>query len=282
MDLGFEPLFNVEGMIQFPLFFSGNTMMRYLGEDGVGSIHGSVTSGARTPHFGCLFCVVHLPPGVGQEALKAVVEMEAGGDIRSGPPVDTPSSLLKRPRMDDEKDDPVGAPATSEVPTAPTSTKGPRDAGSSLGINGEKDTPARSKRRRKHRGARSPPSAAKEEKNVFVDGQRDQGPSTSLPAKATENAPLHLEALAEELVKLRELAKRTKGLFEWVDGPLVSAMRNGELILLDELSLADDAVLERLNSVLEPGRSITLAEKGGERSVDGITAETVVAATGFR
>ncbi|CAN0440496.1 unnamed protein product, partial [Ectocarpus sp. 13 AM-2016] len=85
-----------------------------------------------------------------------------------------------------------------------------------------------------------------------------------------------------ELVSLKALAVRTKGLFEWVDGPLVTAMRKGELILLDELSLAEDAVLERLNSVLEPGRSITLAEKGGEGSVGGQgSAETVVAAPGF-
>ncbi|CAB1097865.1 unnamed protein product [Ectocarpus sp. CCAP 1310/34] len=92
-----------------------------------------------------------------------------------------------------------------------------------------------------------------------------------------------LSGLQRELVLLKTLAVRTKGLFEWVDGPLVTAMRKGELILLDELSLADDAVLERLNSVLEPGRSITLAEKGGEGAVGGHgAAETVVAAPGFR
>ena len=41
-------------------------------------------------------------------------------------------------------------------------------------------------------------------------------------------------------------------------------MRRGEMVLLDELNLADDAVLERLNSVLEPARTIALAEKGGD------------------
>ena len=41
-------------------------------------------------------------------------------------------------------------------------------------------------------------------------------------------------------------------------------MRNGDLLLIDEISLADDSVLERLNSVLEPSRTITIAEKGGE------------------
>jgi len=57
-------------------------------------------------------------------------------------------------------------------------------------------------------------------------------------------------------------------LFEWVDGPLVNAMKSGNLFLLDEMSLAEDAVLERLNSVLEPSRTLTLAEKGGDLSDD--------------
>ena len=52
--------------------------------------------------------------------------------------------------------------------------------------------------------------------------------------------------------------------FEWVDGPLVTAMKNGDFILVDELSLAEDAVLERLNSVLEVGGSVTLSEKGSD------------------
>jgi midasin len=55
---------------------------------------------------------------------------------------------------------------------------------------------------------------------------------------------------------------RSKALFEWCDGSLVHAMRLGQFFLLDEISLADDSVLERLNSVLEPQRSLLLAEKG--------------------
>ncbi|KAI6654086.1 Midasin [Oopsacas minuta] len=53
-------------------------------------------------------------------------------------------------------------------------------------------------------------------------------------------------------------------LFEWMDGPLVQAVKNGEYMLLDEISLADDAVLERMNSLLEPERSLVIAEKGGD------------------
>lgn len=64
---------------------------------------------------------------------------------------------------------------------------------------------------------------------------------------------------------------RFKALFEWADGSLVEAMKKGAFFLLDEISLADDSVLERINSVLEPSRSILLAEKGSLDSF--VTAE---------
>ena len=60
--------------------------------------------------------------------------------------------------------------------------------------------------------------------------------------------------------------QRINGIFEWHDGPLVEAMKNGDVLLLDEISLADDSVLERLNSVLEPARIVVLAEKGGDNA----------------
>lgn len=56
--------------------------------------------------------------------------------------------------------------------------------------------------------------------------------------------------------------EKNQKLFEWVDGPLIKAMQNGDFFLADEISLADDSVLERLNSLLEPERSLLLAEKG--------------------
>lgn len=62
--------------------------------------------------------------------------------------------------------------------------------------------------------------------------------------------------------RISENEVRSKALFEWADGSLVHAMRGGQFFLLDEISLADDSVLERLNSVLEPQRTLLLAEKG--------------------
>ena len=60
-------------------------------------------------------------------------------------------------------------------------------------------------------------------------------------------------------------------MFLWYDGPLVRTMKRGQCFLVDEISLAEDAVLERLNSVLEPSRLLVLAEKGG-REIEEITA----------
>eukprot|EP01052_Picozoa_sp_SAG31_P017819 SAG31_NODE_1236_length_9195_cov_6.761214_1_plen_2798_part_10 len=66
------------------------------------------------------------------------------------------------------------------------------------------------------------------------------------------------------IAHIQQLRQRRQALFAWVDGSLVTAMRAGHLFLIDEISLADDAVLERLNSVLEPGRLLVLAEKSGQ------------------
>ncbi|KAI4269451.1 MAG: hypothetical protein L6R38_007465, partial [Xanthoria sp. 2 TBL-2021] len=76
------------------------------------------------------------------------------------------------------------------------------------------------------------------------------------PKRLLENLPLQArQSLDQSLLQFNAL-------FEWVDGSLVSAMKAGHHFLLDEISLADDSVLERLNSVLEPSRKVYLAEKG--------------------
>lgn len=80
--------------------------------------------------------------------------------------------------------------------------------------------------------------------------------------KIIEDASLNIDAAVVESIE--EQIKNSSVLFEWVDGPLIQAMKSGDFFLLDEISLADDSVLERLNSVLEPERSLLLAEKGTE------------------
>ncbi|KAG6810904.1 hypothetical protein H0H92_009865 [Tricholoma furcatifolium] len=88
------------------------------------------------------------------------------------------------------------------------------------------------------------------------------GDLSAVLTQALNSSSLSSEHRARiQLLQTRIL--QLQSIFEWHDGPLVEAMRHGDVFLLDEISLADDSVLERLNSVLEPGRSIVLAEKGG-------------------
>ncbi|GAM90306.1 hypothetical protein ANO11243_083490 [Dothideomycetidae sp. 11243] len=70
------------------------------------------------------------------------------------------------------------------------------------------------------------------------------------------------DGVHDQVATIKDLQSQLNVLFEWKDGSLVEAMKEGHLFLLDEISLADDSVLERLNSVLEPHRSMLLAEKG--------------------
>ena len=91
------------------------------------------------------------------------------------------------------------------------------------------------------------------------------------PQTKLEGLIKHYETLLQETPekvsgelrnKIEQGRTKANALFEWFDGSLVQAMRAGHHYLLDEISLADDSVLERLNSVLEPSRSLLLAEKG--------------------
>jgi len=93
----------------------------------------------------------------------------------------------------------------------------------------------------------------------------------------------YAESIGMIATEIEDLGRRFRALFEWSDGPLVKAMKSGQLMLLDEMSLAEDAVLERLNSVLEPSRSIVLAEKGDDGSSDKEKDDRIIVAhDGFR
>ncbi|KAJ1742174.1 AAA ATPase midasin [Coemansia sp. RSA 1086] len=83
-----------------------------------------------------------------------------------------------------------------------------------------------------------------------------------------------VDANKHQLEAAYEHLARAQALFAWHDGPLVQALRHGDMFLMDELNLADDSVLERLNSVLEPSRTLVLAENVG--------AAVVTAQEGFQ
>ncbi|KAJ4772445.1 Midasin [Rhynchospora pubera] len=80
-----------------------------------------------------------------------------------------------------------------------------------------------------------------------------------------------INAIEKVKLDLIGLHQKWQAIFLWKDGLLVEAMNAGDLFLIDEISLADDSVLERLNSVLEPERKLSLAEKGGS-DLETITA----------
>ncbi|KAF5919872.1 hypothetical protein HPG69_014236 [Diceros bicornis minor] len=102
------------------------------------------------------------------------------------------------------------------------------------------------------------------------------------------NCHLHMET-SDFLGGLRPVRQKPKDkeeidtskLFEWHDGPLVLAMKEDGFFLLDEISLADDSVLERLNSVLEVEKSLVLAEKGSLEDKDN-EVELLTAGKKFR
>lgn len=61
--------------------------------------------------------------------------------------------------------------------------------------------------------------------------------------------------------EIEQLQDDLSCVFEWTDGILVEAMQKGGLLLIDEISLANDSVLERLNSVFEHDRTLVVSEK---------------------
>lgn len=66
---------------------------------------------------------------------------------------------------------------------------------------------------------------------------------------------------------LGRLRPKHDGGFEWSDGVVISAMRDGVPLLIDEISLAEDSVLERLNPLFEEDRSLLLSDAGTETEV---------------
>ncbi|KAK3879278.1 hypothetical protein Pcinc_016138 [Petrolisthes cinctipes] len=100
----------------------------------------------------------------------------------------------------------------------------------------------------------------------------------------TVNCHMHTEG-ADFLGGLRPVRsheEESDRLFEWMDGPLIHSMQDGGMFLADEISLADDSVLERLNSVLEPERTLVLAEKGTDTGGDTSCPEIINAHDLFR
>ena len=84
--------------------------------------------------------------------------------------------------------------------------------------------------------------------------------------KALKPLQLSLD-LKLKLEQLKVMRDDLACIFEWHDGILVEAMQQGGLLLIDEISLANDSVLERLNSVFEADRTLVISEKSSKEAV---------------
>jgi len=74
-------------------------------------------------------------------------------------------------------------------------------------------------------------------------------------------------------IEMKKLKNDLSIVFEWHDGILVEAMQAGGLLLIDEISLANDSVLERLNSVFEAERLLILSERSSAEAIKIVAEE---------
>ena len=73
------------------------------------------------------------------------------------------------------------------------------------------------------------------------------------------------ESLREALAELAQVeSKSESGCFEWIDGLLIQVMEAGDWLLIDNVNFCNPTVLDRLNSVLEPGGVLAVNERGME------------------
>jgi midasin len=80
-----------------------------------------------------------------------------------------------------------------------------------------------------------------------VDADVAAAAAAAAAAGGADQVQQLLQELSEGGAALKAAAAAARAPFGWEDGPLVVAMRGGQLLLVDELNLAEDAVLERLN-----------------------------------
>lgn len=78
---------------------------------------------------------------------------------------------------------------------------------------------------------------------------------------ADENSTDEAQALLHRVRQLSSVVT-SSGQFEWVDGPLVRAVKLGHWVVLDGANLCNPSVLDRLNSLCEPGGVLVLSERG--------------------
>ena len=85
---------------------------------------------------------------------------------------------------------------------------------------------------------------------------------------------LENQMINDKLNQANKMLINIKSIFEWQDGVLINSMKDGGILLIDEISLANDSVLERLNSVFETERTLILAEKASSSVIKIVAKDT--------
>uniref|UniRef100_A0AC34QC40 AAA+ ATPase domain-containing protein n=1 Tax=Panagrolaimus sp. JU765 TaxID=591449 RepID=A0AC34QC40_9BILA len=111
---------------------------------------------------------------------------------------------------------------------------------------------------------------------ILMVGETGCGKTTSAQILSEGNLlSINCHERTETSDLLGSIRPNFDGSFYWQDGVVVQAMKNGSKLLIDEISLAADSVLERLNPLLEANRTILLTDAGA-------SAEKVVANEKFQ
>ena len=79
------------------------------------------------------------------------------------------------------------------------------------------------------------------------------------------NKKIHRINLSEhtdivDLIGSQYPSSETKTKFQWIDGVLLTAIKNGDWVIIDEMNLANQSVLEGLNGILENQKKIFVGE----------------------
>ncbi|KAI1718698.1 AAA domain (dynein-related subfamily) domain-containing protein [Ditylenchus destructor] len=110
---------------------------------------------------------------------------------------------------------------------------------------------------------------------VLMVGETGCGKTTCAHVLARDLFSINCNERTETSDFLGNIRPTHDGKFQWNDGIVLQAMKSGDKLLIDEISLAPDSVLERLNSLLEPDRTILLTDSGPD-------TETVIAHSNFQ
>ena len=111
-------------------------------------------------------------------------------------------------------------------------------------------------------------AARKESINVLIYGPTGPGKTSAVEAWAAERnlrlATISGNASMEPSQMTGKFVSDGEGAFMWIDGPVTDVVRNGGVLLLDEVNFISPKIYTNLYSLTDGRRSITLLDHHGE------------------